>query len=116
MPRVQLPVVTLKRRAWNKGRLVGQKRRLVPKQAWAIRAHLELAGNHRDLALFGVAIDSKLRSYDVVSLRISDLIRDDPVRETVTNWIKSPAMLGCQFMFPSRLHDRPHISTRQYGQ
>ena len=36
-------------------------------------------------------------------------------RVTVTNWIKSPEMMGCQFMFPSRFHDRPHISTRQYG-
>lgn len=36
-------------------------------------------------------------------------------RETVTNWIKSPEMIGCQFLFPSRFHDRPHISTRHYG-
>ena len=138
MPRVQLPAVTPKRRAWNKGRLVGQKRPLLPKQVWAIRARLELAGNLRDLALFNVAIDSKLRGCDLVSLKISDLFRDDRVRErvsvvqsktnkpvqfelaestreTVTNWIKSPEILGCQFMFPSRFHDRPHISTRQYG-
>jgi len=138
MPRVQLPAVTPIRRAWNKGRLVGQKRPLLPKQVWAIRARLELAGNLRDLALFNVAIDSKLRGCDLVSLKITDLIRDDQVRErvsvvqsktnkpvqfelaentreTVTNWIKSPEMMGCQFMFPSRFHDRPHISTRQYG-
>ena len=57
MPRVQLPAVTPKRRAWNKGCLVGQKRPLLPKQVWAIRARLELAGNLRDLALFNVAID-----------------------------------------------------------
>ena len=138
MPRVQLPAVTPKRRAWNKGRLVGQKRPLLPKQVWAIRARLELAGNFRNLALFNVAIDSKLRGCDLVSLKITDLIRDDRVRErvsvvqsktnkpvqfelaentreTVTNWINSPEMIGCQFMFPSRFHDRPHISTRQYG-
>jgi integrase len=138
MPRVQLPAVTPKRRAWNKGRLVEQKRPLLPKQVWAIRARLELAGNLRDLALFNVAIDSKLRGCDLVSLKITDLIRDDRVRERVsvvqsktnkpvqfelaentreteTNWIKSPEMMGCQFMFPSRFHDRPHISTRQYG-
>ena len=138
MPRVQLPAVTPKRRAWNKGRLVGQKRPLLPKQVWAIRARLELAGNLRDLALFNVAIDSKLRGCDLVSLKITDLIRDDRVRErvsvvqsktnkpvqfelaentreTVTNWIRSSEMIGCQFMFPSRFHDHPHISTRQYG-
>ena len=70
MPRVQLPAVTPKRRAWNKGRLVGQKRPLLPKQVWAIRARLELAGNLRDLALFNVAIDSKLRGCDLVSLKV----------------------------------------------
>jgi len=36
-------------------------------------------------------------------------------RETVLAWVKSPKMLACPFMFPSRFHDRPHISTRQYG-
>lgn len=138
MPRALLPAVTPKHRPWNKGRLVGQKRPLLPKQVWAIRARLELAGNLRDLALFNVVIDSKLRGWDLVSLKIIDLIRDDQVRErlsvvqsktdkpvqfelaensreTVANWIKSPEMMGCQFMFPSRFHDRPHISTRQYG-
>lgn len=138
MPRVQLPAVTPKRRAWNKGRLVGQKRPLLPKQVWAIRARLELAGNLRDLALFNVAIDSKLRGCDLAALKVDDLIRDNNVRErvsiiqsktnkpvqfelaentreTVTNWIGSPEMIGCRFMFPSRFHDRPHISTRQYG-
>ena len=138
MPRVQLPAVTPKRRAWNKGRLVGQKRPLLPKQVWAIRTRLELAGNLRDLALFNVAIDSKLRGCDLVALKITDIVRDEIIRErvsvvqskthkpvqfelaentreTVTNWINSPEMIGCQFMFPSRFHDRPHISTRQYG-
>ncbi len=138
MPRVQLPAITPKRRAWNKGRLVGQKRPLLPKQVWAIRSRLELAGNLRDLALFNVAIDSKLHGCDLVPLKVDDLIRDDRVRErvsvvqsktnkpvqfelaentrdTVINWISSPEMIGCQFMFPSRFHDRPHISTRQYG-
>jgi len=138
MPRVQLPAVTPKRRAWNKGRLVGQKRPLLPKPVWAIHARLELAGNLRDLALFNVAIDSKLRGCDLVALKVDDLIRNERVRErvsvvqsktnkpvqfelaentqeTVKNWIRSPEMIGCQFMFPSRFHDRPHISTRQYG-
>lgn len=138
MPRVQLPAVTQKRRAWNKGRLVGQKRPLLPKQVWAIRARLELAGNLRDLALFNLAIDSKLRGCDLVTLKVVDLLRDGRVRErasivqsktnkpvqfelaentreSVNCWIVSPEMIGCQFMFPSRFHDRPHISTRQYG-
>ena len=130
MPRVLLPAVTPKRKAWNKGRIVGQKRPLLPKQVWAIRARLELANNLRDLALFNVAIDSKLRGCDLVK---EDRVRErvsviqsktkrpvrfeltENTRETVLAWVKSPEMLACSFMFPSRFHDRPHISTRQYG-
>lgn len=138
MPRVQLPAVTPKQRAWNKGRIIGQKRRLLPKQVWAIRARLELADYPRDLALFNVAIDSKLRGCDLVNLALADLVKDGRVRErvsliqsktkkpvqfeltentreTVIAWVRSPEMTGCRFMFPSRFHDRPHISTRQYG-
>lgn len=138
MPRVQLPAVTQKRKAWNKGRIMGQKRPLLPKQVWAIRARLELAGNLRDLALFNVAIDSKLRGCDLVKLTVADLVKDDRVRErvsviqsktnrpvqfelsentreTVLSWVRSPEMLACLFMFPSRFHYRLHISTRQYG-
>ena len=84
MPRVQLPAVTPKRRAWNKGRIMGQKRPLLPKQVWAIRARLELSGNLRDLALFNVAIDSKLRGCDLVKLAVADLVKDNRVRERVS--------------------------------
>ncbi|MEJ8563527.1 tyrosine-type recombinase/integrase [Yoonia sp. GPGPB17] len=138
MPRVQLPAVTQKRRAWNKGRIIGQKRPLLPKQVWAIRTRLELAGYLRDLTLFNVAIDSKLRGCDLVKLSVSDLVKHDRVRErvsviqsktkrpvqfeltentreTVSAWVKSAEMFACSFMFPSRFHDRSHISTRQYG-
>lgn len=138
MPRVQLPATTPKHRAWNKGRLIGQKRPLLPKQVWAIRARLELADNLRDLALFNVAIDSKLRGCDLVCLKVSDLVNADQVRErvsvvqsktkrpvqfevtentrvSVVDWVRSPEMLRGKFMFPSRFHDHPHISTRQYG-
>ncbi|MGB7263790.1 MAG: tyrosine-type recombinase/integrase [Albidovulum sp.] len=138
MSRIQLPTVKPKRRPWNKGRLVGQKRPLLPKQVWAIRARLELAGNLRDLALFNLAIDSKLRGCDLVRLKVVDLVSSDSVRERVSviqsktnrpvqfevsestrdsiwNWVHCPEMLGCTFLFPSRFHDRPHVSTRQYG-
>ena len=87
---------------------------------------------------FNVAIDSKLRGCDLVKLAVADLVKDDRVRErvsviqsktkrpvqfeltentreTVLAWVKSPEMFACRFMFPSRFHDRPHISTRQYG-
>lgn len=138
MPRVQLPATTPKRRAWNKGRIIGQKRPLLPKQVWAIRARLELAGNMRDLVLFNVAIDSKLRGCDLVRLKVRDLVSSERVRErvtiiqsktgqpvqfeltentrdTVATWTSMPEMMRTEFMFPSRFHDRPHISTRQYG-
>jgi len=84
LPRVQLPAVTPKRKAWNKGRIIGQKRPLQPKQVWAIRTRLEIARNHRDLALFNVAIDSKLRGCDLVKLTVNDLVKDDRVRERVS--------------------------------
>ena len=60
-----LPAIRALRPAWNKGRIVGQKRPLKPKHVWAIRVRLELAENHRDLALFNMAIDSKLRGCDL---------------------------------------------------
>jgi len=137
MPRIQLPAVNPKRKAWNKGRLIGQKRPLLPKQVWAIRARLELAGNIRGLALFNLAIDSKLRGCDLVKLGVADLVVGDRVhervtivqsktnkpvqfevsentRETIASWVEQPEMRGCRFLFPSRFH-APHISTRQYA-
>ena len=58
----QLPVLHPPRPAWNKGRLVGQKRPLLPRHVWSIRVRLEMSGNKRDLALFNMAVDSKLRA------------------------------------------------------
>lgn len=84
MSKIQLPAINPKRHPWNKGRLAGQKRTLLPKQVWAIRARLELAGNLRDLALFNLAIDSKLRGCDLVRLKVIDLISNDKVRERVS--------------------------------
>jgi len=58
---------------WNKGKLVGQKAPLKPQEVWAIRVRLQLANKKRDLALFNLAIDSKLRGCDLMRLRVSDL-------------------------------------------
>ena len=76
-----LPAIRALRPAWNKGRIVGQKRPLKPKHVWAIRVRLELAENHRDLALFNFAIDSKLRGCDLVSLKVSDVYTAGQVKE-----------------------------------
>jgi hypothetical protein len=64
-----LPAVRPTRVAWNKGRVVGQKRPLQPKHVWSIRVRLEMAGDARDLALFNMAVDSKLRGCDLVALQ-----------------------------------------------
>lgn len=76
MPSVQLPPVTPKYKTWNKGRIIGPKRYLLPKQVWAIRAWLKLADYPRDLALFNVEIDSKLRGCGMVKLAVADLVKD----------------------------------------
>jgi hypothetical protein len=58
---------------WNKGKVVGAKPPLRPKHVWSIRTKLQVEGRVRDLALFNLAIDSKLRSCDVVALKVDDV-------------------------------------------
>lgn len=133
-----LPAVRARRPAWNKGRIVGQKRPLLPKHVWAIRVRLEIAENHRDLALFNLAIDSKLRGCDLVTLKVADVFvagqvkertpiiqskTKKPVRFEITDgtrksldrWMGEPLMIGSEFLWPGRFHERLHISTRQYA-
>jgi len=121
---------------WNKGRLVGQKRPLRPKEVWAIRVRLQMEHRKRDLALFNLAIDSKLRGCDVVSLRVDDIaaggrVRDrviqhktgrpvqfeimEQTRASLQEWLNArPADRG-PFVFPSRVHNQPHVTARQYA-
>ena len=65
--------VAPRRRPWNKGKLIGSKPPLQPKHVWAIRTRLQLAGRTRDLALFNLAIDSKLRACDLVSVKVENV-------------------------------------------
>lgn len=58
---------------WNKGRLIGQRPPLRLRDIWAIRIRLQLTGRTRELALFNLAIDSKLRGCDLVALRVCDV-------------------------------------------
>jgi integrase-like protein len=125
-------------RPWNKGLLVGQKKPLQPKHVWSIRVRLEIAHMWRDLALFNLAIDSKLRACDLVKLRIDEvcsgaMVRDRatvvqkktgrPVQFEITEqtraslevWLRILRATGSRYLFPSRLHARPHLSTRQYS-
>ena len=62
-----------KRAAWNKGKLIGAKPPLRPKHVWSIRTKLQIEGRTRDLAMFNLAIDSKLRGCDVVALKVDDI-------------------------------------------
>src|SRR5712691_8647089 len=62
-----------KRTAWNKGKLIGAKPPLRPKHVWSIRTKLHVDGRTRDLAMFNLAIDSKLRGCDVVALKVADI-------------------------------------------
>src|SRR5262249_35388119 len=62
-----------RREPWNKGKFIGAKPPLRPKHVWSIRAKLQISGRTRDLAMFNLAIDSKLRGCDVVSLRVEDV-------------------------------------------
>lgn len=75
----QTNVETQRREPWNKGKLVGQKSPSKLKEIWAIRIRLQLANCIRDLALFDLAIDSKLRACDLVKLRVRDVSHGDRV-------------------------------------
>ena len=71
-------------RPWNKGLLIGQKKPLEPKHVWSIRVRLELSQAKRDLAIFNLAIDSKLRACDLVKLRFDDICSGANVRRRAT--------------------------------
>ena len=129
---------TQTREPWNKGKLVGQKRPLKPKEIWAIRIQLQNAHQIRDLAMFNLAIDSKLRGCDLVKLRVRDITHGneilaramvvqrktqrpvqfeptEPTRAAVTAWIEKAKLKPEQCLFPSRLSNSSHVSTRQYA-
>jgi integrase len=74
MPTINTSIAKLNRRQpWNKGKFTGPKPPLQPRHVWAIRTRLQLSGRERDLTLFNLAIDSKLRGCDVVSLKVEDV-------------------------------------------
>ena len=126
------------REPWNKGKLVGQKAPFKLKDIWAIRVRLQLSDHRRDLALFNLAIDSKLRACDLVKLRVRDVSHGDRIaartivmqqktqrpvqfeiteqtRVAVAALIQRHGLAGADFLFPSRLAASPRLSTRQYA-
>nr|WP_302476997.1 integrase [Ruegeria atlantica] len=109
-----------------------------PKHVWAIRVRLELAENHRDLALFNMAIDNKLRGCDLAKMKVVDIMASGQIKErasvlqsktqkpvcfeitkgtrtSVEKWLEDELMVGSEYLWPGRFHERSHISTRQYA-
>ena len=119
------------REPWIKGKIVGQKAPFKVKGIWALRARLQMEDRVRELALFNLGIDSKLRGCDLVCLKVRDICHGDQVaaravvmqqktqrpvqfeitqatREAVQTWIKQAGLRSDNFLFPSRIH-RSHI-------
>ena len=126
------------REPWNKGKLVGQKAPFKLKDIWALRVRLQMEGRVRELALFNLGIDSKLRGCDLVALKVRDVCHGDQVatravvmqhktqrpvqfeitqatRDVLLAWIKQAGLRSEDFLFPSRIHGSPHLGTRQYA-
>ena len=130
----KLPV---RRTPWNKGKLVGAKPPLRPSHVWSIRTKLQMGDRKRDLALFNLAIDSKLRGCDVVAVRVDDVapsgysmdratIRQkktgrpvrfeltDHTRQAIDEYLRLTGRKAGQFLFAGR-GDRGGLTTRQYA-
>ena len=123
---------------WSTHHIIGPKLPLKPKEIWGIRIRLQLANQIRDLALFDLGLDSKLRGCDLVKLRISDVtlgrsIRSrctivqqktgqpvqfeitDTCKESLIAWLARRGDRLDEWIFPSRSHRGEHLTTRQYG-
>ncbi|MGB5166280.1 MAG: tyrosine-type recombinase/integrase [Woeseiaceae bacterium] len=123
---------------WNKGKLIGQKSPLTMQDIWSIRMRLQNEGRVRDLALFNLALDSKLRACDLLNLRVSDVSNGDTInnratvmqqktgrpvrfeitqksRKSVNDWIEGANLRSSDYLFPSRIRTSQHLSTRQYS-
>jgi len=126
------------REPWNKGKIVGQKAPFKLKEIWALRVRLQMENRVRELALFNLGIGSKLRGCDLVALKVRDVCHGDQLatraivmqhktqrtvqfeitqatRDALQAWIKQAELKLEDFLFPSRLHESPHLGTRQYA-
>ena len=129
---------TLTCQAWNKGKIVGAKPPLRPKHVWSIRTRLQVDGRKRDLALFNLAIDSKLRGCDVVSIRVEDIaprghaidratVRQkktghpvkfeltEHTRHAIDDYLQSCPKQAGEFLFTGRRGQGLCLTTRQYA-
>lgn len=135
---MRLEANAARREPWNKGKIVGQKAPFKPKDIWALRVRFQMESRVRELALFNLGIDSKLRGCDLVSLKVRDVSHGEQVasravvmqhktqrpvqfeitagtREALCEWIKLAGLKSEDFLFPSRIHKSPHLGTRQYA-
>jgi integrase len=126
------------RTPWNKGKLIGAKPPLWPKHVWSIRTKLQIEGRIRDLALFNLAIDSKLRGCDVVALKVEDIAPNgyaiaratvrqkktgrpvrfgltEQTRQAVDAYLKAAGKRPGEFLFTSRRRSGESMTTRQYA-
>jgi integrase len=124
--------------SWNTGRIIGPKAPLKAKHIWEIRTRLTIDNRIRDLALFNLAIDSKLRGCDLMKLRLTDVIAGmairtrstviqqktnkpvpfeltEPTRDAITNWMHVRVARNGDWLFPSRSNADGHLTTRQYA-
>ena len=139
MPAMKELTIELNRRQpWNKGKFTGPKSPLQPRHVWAIRTRLQMAERKRDLALFNLAIDSKLRGCDVVSLRVEDVapsgytinratVRQrktgrpvkfeitEQTRQAVDAYLETNPKGSGDFLFSGRRGRCCCLSTRQYA-
>jgi integrase len=129
---------TSKRSAWNKGKLIGAKPPLQPKHVWSIRTKLQVEGRTRDLAMFNLAIDSKLRGCDVIALKVDDVapsgyaidratVRQkktgqpvkfeltEQTRQAVDDYLRAATRKSGQFLFSGRGGPGRCMTTRQYA-
>ena len=127
-----------KLKPWNKGKLIGAKPPLRPKHVWSIRTKLQIAKRTRDLAMFNLAIDSKLRGCDVVALKVEDIapsgysidratVRQkktgqpvkfeitEQTRQAVDDYIRTARKKPGEFLFTGRYGLGGCMSTRQYA-
>jgi integrase len=129
---------TRHREPWNKGKLIGAKPPLRSKHVWSIRTKLQVEGQTRDLAMFNLAIDSKLRGCDVVALKVEDVapsgyaldratVRQkktgqpvrfemtEQTRQSVDDYIRAAGKKPGEFLFIGRHGPGQCMTTRQYA-
>jgi len=139
MPDQETAIPTIRKRTpWNKGKLTGAKPPLRPKHVWSIRTKLQIEGRVRDLAMFNLAIDSKLRGCDVVAIKVDDVaaggytadratVRQkktgrpvrfeltEQTRQAVDEYLRATNKKPGEFLFAGRRGPQKSITTRQYA-